>query len=280
MKILYHANVNFSIPSSLLADFSAGGFIFLLFFRPISPFLSRWIGERTEKNFFSFSAKRHFYPQWISERTKNNFCSFLSKRGFDSDKFFAYRQRKETFLIFVEKIGVLMSGGEWRKKISKFSVQTAISPPVGSRGWHFSHVSEGNRNFIKIMNFFVKTHRPSPKRSRGKKVSKVFGQTGIWPPVGNGSRKTPRPSSERLLADQVPTVRGNTQNRKETHTVQVQFEKIPQFLKDNGQFCYWQYELRDGDKTKVPYTPGTARRANVKIPATFTAFETAASATG
>jgi len=62
--------------------------------------------------------------------------------------------------------------------------------------------------------------------------------------------------------------------------VQVQFEKIPQFLKDNGQFCCWQYELRDGDKTKVPYTPGTKRKANVKIPATFTAFETAASATG
>jgi len=62
--------------------------------------------------------------------------------------------------------------------------------------------------------------------------------------------------------------------------VQVQLEKIPQFLKDNGQFCCWQYELRDGDKTKVPYTPGTTRKANVKIPATFTAFETAASATG
>ena len=62
--------------------------------------------------------------------------------------------------------------------------------------------------------------------------------------------------------------------------MQVQLEKIPQFLKDNGQFCCWQYELRDGDKTKVPYTPGTKRKANVKIPATFTAFETAASATG
>ena len=62
--------------------------------------------------------------------------------------------------------------------------------------------------------------------------------------------------------------------------MQVQLEKIPQFLKDNGQFCCWQYELRDGDKTKVPYTPGTTRKANVKIPATFTAFETAASATG
>ena len=62
--------------------------------------------------------------------------------------------------------------------------------------------------------------------------------------------------------------------------MQIQLEKIPQFLKDNGQFCCWQYELRDGDKTKVPYTPGTRHKANVKIPATFTAFETAASATG
>ena len=62
--------------------------------------------------------------------------------------------------------------------------------------------------------------------------------------------------------------------------MQVQLEKIPQFLKDNGQFCCWQYEQRDGNKTKVPYTPGTTRRASVSDPATFTAFETAASATG
>ena len=39
--------------------------------------------------------------------------------------------------------------------------------------------------------------------------------------------------------------------------MQVQLEKIPQFFKAHGQFCCWQYELRDGDKTKVPYTPGT-----------------------
>ncbi len=62
--------------------------------------------------------------------------------------------------------------------------------------------------------------------------------------------------------------------------MQIQLEKIPQFLKDNGQFCCWQYELRDGNKTKVPYTPGTTRRASVSDPATFTAFETAASTTG
>jgi len=48
-----------------------------------------------KNNFSVFSAKRDFYPQWISERTENNFCSFLSKRGFDSDGFFAYRQRNE-----------------------------------------------------------------------------------------------------------------------------------------------------------------------------------------
>ena len=62
--------------------------------------------------------------------------------------------------------------------------------------------------------------------------------------------------------------------------MQIQSEKIPQFLKDNGQFCCWQYELRDGSKTKVPYTPGTMRRASVSDPATFTAFDVAASATG
>ena len=62
--------------------------------------------------------------------------------------------------------------------------------------------------------------------------------------------------------------------------MQVQLENIPQFLKDNGQFCNWKYELRDGNQTKVPYTPGTTRRASVNDPSTFTAFETAASATG
>ena len=60
----------------------------------------------------------------------------------------------------------------------------------------------------------------------------------------------------------------------------VQFENIPQYLKANGQFCNWKYELRDGKHTKVPYIPGTTRKASVKLPATFTAFDTAASATG
>lgn len=62
--------------------------------------------------------------------------------------------------------------------------------------------------------------------------------------------------------------------------MQVQFEKIPQHLKDNGQFCNWRYELRDGSQTKVPYMSGTKRKANVDDTTTFVAFETAASATG
>ena len=62
--------------------------------------------------------------------------------------------------------------------------------------------------------------------------------------------------------------------------MQVQLEKIPQFLKENGQFCSWKYELRNDNKTKVPYMPGTTRRASVNDLTTFTAFDTAASATG
>ena len=61
--------------------------------------------------------------------------------------------------------------------------------------------------------------------------------------------------------------------------MQVQFEKIPSFLKSYAQFCNWKYEQRDGNQTKVPYIPGTTRRASVSDPATFAAFDAAASAT-
>ena len=60
--------------------------------------------------------------------------------------------------------------------------------------------------------------------------------------------------------------------------MQVQLENIPQYLKDNGQFCNWQYELRDGNPTKVPYMPGTTRRASVNDPSTFKPFDVAVAA--
>ena len=62
--------------------------------------------------------------------------------------------------------------------------------------------------------------------------------------------------------------------------MQVQFEKIPQYLKKHARFCNWRYELRDGNQTKVPYMPGTIRRASVSDPDTFTAFDIVASTTG
>ena len=62
--------------------------------------------------------------------------------------------------------------------------------------------------------------------------------------------------------------------------MQVQFERIPPFLRSYDQFCNWKYELRKGEQKKVPYTPGTTRRADVSNPATFAAFNAAASATG
>lgn len=62
--------------------------------------------------------------------------------------------------------------------------------------------------------------------------------------------------------------------------MKVQVDKIPQYLKENGQFCNWKYELRDGKKTKVPYTPGTTRKASVSDPAAFTTFDTASYSTG
>lgn len=62
--------------------------------------------------------------------------------------------------------------------------------------------------------------------------------------------------------------------------MKVQLDKIPQYLKEYGQFCNWKYELRKGNQTKVPYTPGTTLKANVNNPATFTDYDTAASATG
>lgn len=62
--------------------------------------------------------------------------------------------------------------------------------------------------------------------------------------------------------------------------MKVKTEGIPPFLKTNGQFCCWRYKTVNGRKTKVPYDPATGHRAKTNDPATFRAFDTAASATG
>jgi|GEM_PF-999529 len=50
---------------------------------------------------------------------------------------------------------------------------------------------------------------------------------------------------------------------------------IPKELKENCQWCGWKYEIRDGNKTKVPYNPQTIEKAKPNDPDTFKSFATA-----
>jgi putative DNA primase/helicase len=50
---------------------------------------------------------------------------------------------------------------------------------------------------------------------------------------------------------------------KEKTTVnQPNIENIPELLAERPQWVNWRLEERDGKETKVPYTPGTLRRAS------------------
>lgn len=55
---------------------------------------------------------------------------------------------------------------------------------------------------------------------------------------------------------------------------------IPQQLTQDGLFCCWRYEERNGKPIKVPYQPETSQRAKSNDPSCFTSFEAAANATG
>ena len=58
----------------------------------------------------------------------------------------------------------------------------------------------------------------------------------------------------------------------------VQHENLPARLRENGLFCCWRYEERDGKKTKVPYNPRTGGRAQSTNPATFAPLDVALTA--
>ncbi len=60
----------------------------------------------------------------------------------------------------------------------------------------------------------------------------------------------------------------------------VNQSNIPQRLKDTARFCCWRYETVKGRHTKVPYDPVTGHKAKTNQPTTFTAFDTAGTATG
>ncbi len=44
---------------------------------------------------------------------------------------------------------------------------------------------------------------------------------------------------------------------------------LPEQLRNNGRFCVWRYEERDGKTTKVPYNPRTGGGAQSNNPSTF-----------
>ena len=66
---------------------------------------------------------------------------------------------------------------------------------------------------------------------------------------------------------------------KETTVVRPPIiENIPEQLTERPQWVCWRLETRDGKPTKVPYTPGTERRASSTDLMTWATFEEALAA--
>jgi putative DNA primase/helicase len=63
---------------------------------------------------------------------------------------------------------------------------------------------------------------------------------------------------------------------KETTTVNPPIiENVPKQLTERPQWVCWRREMRDGKPTKVPYTPGTERRASTTDLMTWRTFSEA-----
>jgi putative DNA primase/helicase len=63
---------------------------------------------------------------------------------------------------------------------------------------------------------------------------------------------------------------------KETTTVtQPTIENVPEQLTERPQWVCWRLDTRDGKPTKIPYTPGTERRASSTDLMTWATFEEA-----
>jgi primase-polymerase (primpol)-like protein len=59
--------------------------------------------------------------------------------------------------------------------------------------------------------------------------------------------------------------------------LEVIHENIPAILKEEGQWCLWRWELRDGRWTKPPYTPkGIPAKSN--DPSTWVTYQEACDA--
>ena len=58
----------------------------------------------------------------------------------------------------------------------------------------------------------------------------------------------------------------------------MQYDRIPQYLKDHARFCVWAYRTPGGKRTKVPYNPCTGQGARSNDQATFSSFQKAKAA--
>ncbi len=70
----------------------------------------------------------------------------------------------------------------------------------------------------------------------------------------------------------------NPQSKTSPYVVSVQLENIPQRFTERPQWVNWRSEERDGKYTKVPYTPGTLRRASSTDLMTWGTFDEAVNA--
>ena len=55
----------------------------------------------------------------------------------------------------------------------------------------------------------------------------------------------------------------------------MQYENIPNYLKNNAKFCLWGYRNRNGNQTKVPYSPKNGSKARSDDERTFGSFSEA-----
>lgn len=55
---------------------------------------------------------------------------------------------------------------------------------------------------------------------------------------------------------------------------------LPEKITENGLFCCWRYEERNGRKTKVPYHPETGMGTKSNDPSSFVSYQTAVQAIG
>ena len=95
-----------------------------------------------------------------------------------------------------------------------------------------------------------------------------FNQTRTWLPVSIGKRNSLK---YRQLGRFNSSKNRNLRKKKRDTDCVSSVRKIPQHLRDNGRFCSWKDELREGQWL---YMPGIIRRDSISAPAAFIAFDT------